>query len=671
MLDGFPKAIRAGGAIEPQPATPTGDGESSPAFADLDGDNRNELVLAGSDGFVHALRPDGTELPGWPVRTDLPAIVSQHSSSPAYAGGEVSTDLGGAVLASVAVGDTNDDGVPEVYVADMEGKIYGWRADGTEVFQVESKIDFSGKPLSPFVNVRQGNTNRTQHGFIGSPVLADLDLDGRDEIVAAAMDRHVYAWHRDGTLVDGFPTLVVDEAKVASLDPTTHRVEFAADSGSEQQGAIIDTPAVGDLDGDADDTGADERPEIVVGTNEEYRAADDGGFNAAAANSSSFNLLIQLQTAIDAFRDQCGDPCDDLEVPLDPGNTRLYAINASGDPDAPLDGESPFRAGWPAKLAIAMTGLLPVVGEGVTGNPIIGSVACGGGAAPRVGAVANNGPAYVLDEDGQSCYGRDGQGRDIPLQTDGYVNQVDHPMLPAVGHPAFVDLGGDSPSFAMPAAGIMRALDLAFPEYQRAGQDFLAAWSIEGGGQLRPGFPTTMNDLQFLTGPSGRRHRRIARRGARRRQRQQGPPGVQRRRRARERGVAQGDDRLDGGQSSDRLVRDPGRRRRRHQGRGRSDPLGLPERLLDRCAGVLAVLLAALSPRQRELRQLRPRRGSARGALRGRRDGDVGLVQGARRRPALRHRRSLRGSHLRQPDRRGELRRRDPAGRRPGSGRAG
>jgi hypothetical protein len=506
MLDGYPKAITGGGTIQPQPATPTADGASSPAFADLDGDNRNELILAGSDGFVHALRPDGTELPGWPVRTDPPGFVAQHSASPAspaYAGGEVSTNLGGAVLASVAVGDTNDDGVPEVYAADLEGKIYGWRADGTKVFGVESNPAFSGKPLTPFANVRLGETNRTQHGFIASPVLADLDLDGHDEIVAAAMDRHVYAWHRNGTLVSGFPALVVDQAKVDSIDPVTHRVQFSATAGSEQQGAIVDTPAVGDLDGDADNTGADELPEIVVGTNEEYRAADDGGFNAAAANGSSFDLLTQLQTASDEFKRQCGRPCDPIDVPLSPGNTRIYAINATGDPDGPLTGASPIRPGWPMKPAIAMTGLLPIVGEGVTGSPIIGSVACGGLPAPRVGAVANNGPAYILNQNGASCYGRDPQGKDIPLQTDGYGNQLDHPMLPAVGHPAFIDLGGASPSFAMPAAGIVRALDLAFPEYQKGGQDFLAAWSVEGGGQLRPGFPTTMNDLQFLTGPTG------------------------------------------------------------------------------------------------------------------------------------------------------------------------
>ena len=37
------------------------------------------------------------------------------------------------------------------------------------------------------------------------------------------MDRHVYAWHGDdATTVPGFPMLVVDRSKVASIDPDTH-----------------------------------------------------------------------------------------------------------------------------------------------------------------------------------------------------------------------------------------------------------------------------------------------------------------------------------------------------------------------------------------------------------------------------------------------------------------
>ena len=64
MLGEFPRAIRPGGAIAKY-GIPTGDVESSPAFADLDGDNRSELIFASSDGFVHAIRPDGEVIFAW------------------------------------------------------------------------------------------------------------------------------------------------------------------------------------------------------------------------------------------------------------------------------------------------------------------------------------------------------------------------------------------------------------------------------------------------------------------------------------------------------------------------------------------------------------------------------------------------------------------------------
>jgi hypothetical protein len=241
----------------------------------------------------------------------------------------------------------------------------------------------------------------------------------------------------------------------------------------------------------------------VVGTNEEYRAASDGGWNAAPANSASFNLLDQVRQGIDEFKQQCAEQggsalCDNIpDVPLNPANSRLYAVHPDGNAHA----GGPFLAGWPARIAIVNGELLPVVGEGVTGYPVIGDVNCGSGGGPKVGAMANNGLAYVFGTDGRSCYGQAG-GADIPLQTDGYGGQPDHPLVPAVGLPALADLDGTGLSFVAPAAGLGRALDVAFPDYQPTGQDFLAAWSVTGAGQLRPNFPQAVNDLQFLTGPS-------------------------------------------------------------------------------------------------------------------------------------------------------------------------
>lgn len=470
MLPGFPRKL--------DDTSSTGDGASSPVLVDLDGDNQNELVVGGSDGTIHAFRPNGTELAGWPVHTDpLPL----HTGERAFASDEVDTDASsGAVLASVAADDVDHDGVPEVFAADMEGQVYGWDTEGNQIFHEQSNPDYSGKPLSPFVNSRHGKFNRTQHGFIGSPVLADLDGDGRLEVIAAAMDRHVYAWHPNGNPVPGFPVLVVDPSKVQSIDPTTHQVTFNANAGSEQQGAIVDTPAVGDLDGAA--SGPDASPEIVIGTNEEY----DEDANADLISGGLYAVAAQAGI-------------------LSPGNTRLYAIKPSGDGDSNPNPTNALRPGWPAKIAIVTTELLPVVGEGVTGSPAIGPVNCpSGGAGSKITVMPAAGFSYVLNPNGQSCYGRDVNGNDRVLNSvlSAGLRKYDLTTTSAVGHPAFANLGGLNPGISVlsPATGLIRSLDVGLNEYQ-GGQDFAMAWNASTG-QADVGWPLVVNDLQFLTGPA-------------------------------------------------------------------------------------------------------------------------------------------------------------------------
>src|SRR3954452_7685882 len=459
------------------PSQLPGDGEASPLLADLDGDNRNELIIANSDGLVHAYRRDGSELAGFPVHGDP---LPMHPGSPAVRSGAVSATTASAFLASPAVGDLDRDGVPELVAADMEGKIYVWEPDGRRAHRLESEIRYSGRPLHPFENVRNGVLNRTQLGFIGSPVLADIDGNdgGRLEVVAAAMDRHVYAWNDDGTPVPGFPVLVVDRTKVQSVGPETHKVTFKpevpGDDITYDQGAIVDTPAVGDLDGDG-------KPEIVVGTNENY-TVDTGGEGPlnVGANSPSYQLLGHALAA---------------------ANGRLYALRNTGDPDGDLlAGPAPWLDGWPFRVAILQQGVLPLVGEGLTGSPVIGQVPCGGTEPETVaGTIPATGVPYLVQGDGQSCYGRDG-GNDRALTTDTTGGAQDSPFIAAFGHPAFGELAGGT-TFLAPAAGLKRALDVVLPEYQRGGQDYLVGGETPSG-QLRPGWPRPVNDLQFLTGPS-------------------------------------------------------------------------------------------------------------------------------------------------------------------------
>ena len=106
----------------------------------------------------------------------------------------------------------------------------------------------------------------------------------------------------------------------------------------------------------------------------------------------------------------------------------------------------------------------------------------------------------MLNPDGSSCYGSTA-GASTALETDAATGagKVDTPAFPAVGEPAFGTLDGTTTSLFAPAAGLLRALDLAAPDYQKGGQDFIAAWNPETS-QFQPGFPAVDNDLSFITG---------------------------------------------------------------------------------------------------------------------------------------------------------------------------
>ncbi len=260
MMAGWPKELR-------------GDGDSSPILADIEGDDRNDLIVATSDGWIHAYRPNGSEAPGWPVHTDpLPL----HTGEAAYGRGGVGRGHYAAVLGSLAAGDLFHDGQIDVVADDMDGNVYAWNGQGQPVFHAHADPAYSGAPLDyprdprgALDTVRQGVRDRTEGGFLGSPVLADLKGGpGPLDIIAAGEDRHLYAWQPNGRPVPGFPVLVEDPDKLTAVDPTTNQPTFSTTRTEpnpgigEDQGKIIDTPAVAYINGPdkaADDLRRDQR----------------------------------------------------------------------------------------------------------------------------------------------------------------------------------------------------------------------------------------------------------------------------------------------------------------------------------------------------------------------------------------------------------------------------
>ena len=72
---------------------------------------------------MHALSGDGQPLAGWPVRTEVQAGL--HAGSAAFTSGAVSPVHDG-VMGTVAIGEIDGDGAPEVVAASIQGQIYAW-----------------------------------------------------------------------------------------------------------------------------------------------------------------------------------------------------------------------------------------------------------------------------------------------------------------------------------------------------------------------------------------------------------------------------------------------------------------------------------------------------------------------------------------------------------------
>ena len=225
-------------------------GESSPILFDLDGDGDHEIVIATGGGRVHAYQEDGTELAGWPVQP--PVTPRWHAGQAAEQAGI--SPLRDAFIATVAVGDLEGDGEPEVVAAGGAGFIYAWHVDGSMV---------SGFPLEMIGREPEefGPDDAWDNGFAGAPTLYDLDGDGTLEIIEAGMDQRLYVWDYSGAPWGPYPIDICAP-------------ELCGIAGNR----LINSVAVGDVDADGD-------ADFGLGSNE---AVNDG--------NASISFLLDAKT---------------------------------------------------------------------------------------------------------------------------------------------------------------------------------------------------------------------------------------------------------------------------------------------------------------------------------------------------------------------------------------
>lgn len=192
----------------------------APAVGDLDGDSNPEIVTAFFTREIYAWKNDGSNLPGWPIKTSGYA-----TTSPVLA--DLDEDGKMEVIFGLANGEldvrrydgSNFPGWPVSF--GQQGHVFPMVADVNddnrlEVVAVHSPLPKGAGINTSTIQVWQSNAS-TLNGWpvqmqgadtILPPSAGDLDGDGKSEIVAASVSEEVckvYVWNHDGSIKPGWP----------------------------------------------------------------------------------------------------------------------------------------------------------------------------------------------------------------------------------------------------------------------------------------------------------------------------------------------------------------------------------------------------------------------------------------------------------------------------------
>ena len=185
-------------------------GEPGPtASADLEAKRELDLVVPTNNGEVHAYRPDGSEVPGFPVYADRlrdidPVHNAQAFTTASYREDPALRDQLEPLGGGVAVGDLFHDGRLEVLATGEQGSLYAWDSHGRRLAGFPWHMT-EPEPQSPTPRAETRHSRLPARGNWSPPVLADLAGDGRLEALVSGYDGKLYALRGDGTEQPGWP----------------------------------------------------------------------------------------------------------------------------------------------------------------------------------------------------------------------------------------------------------------------------------------------------------------------------------------------------------------------------------------------------------------------------------------------------------------------------------